>query len=90
MKSDGDLRDEIRDELSKQRGSRADELDVQVMQGVVTLTGQLPNEREKWALRDALSDMPGVEGVIDETMIAPEPSPRSPDGDTARAWFPGD
>jgi osmotically-inducible protein OsmY len=88
MKSDSDLAVEIRTEIARQRGSRADDVDLQVLQGVVTLTGNLQSDLEKWNLRDAISGMPGVERVIDETMIAPEPSLRSADADAARPWFP--
>lgn len=90
MKTDSDLRVEVRTEIARQRGSRADEVDVQVLQGAVTLTGSLPSDLEKWNLRDVINGMPGVERVVDETMIVPEPSLRSHDADVARPWFPAD
>jgi len=90
MKSDSNLRDEIRAEIARQRGSRANDVELQVIQGVVTLTGTLQSDLEKWNLHDAIRGIPGVEGVIDETMIAPEPTLRSPDPDIAKPWFPFD
>jgi hypothetical protein len=54
----------------------------------VTLSGKPPGDLEEWNLRDAISGMPGVERLIDETMIAALPSLRSSDADAARPWFP--
>ena len=90
MKSDSLLRDEIRAEIARQRGRRANDVDLRVLQGVVTLTGTLQSDLEKWDLRDAIGLIPGVEDVIDETMTAPEPLPRASDADIAKPWFPAD
>ena len=90
MKSDIELRSEMRDEVTRQRGSRTDDIDIQVLHGVVTLTGDVQSDLEKWNLRDAITGMPGVERVIDETMIVPDPSIQSPAEDVARPWFPAD
>lgn len=90
MRSDSQLQLEIRNEVARQLGDRADDTGVQVLQGVVTLTGQLRSDLEKWNLRDAITAMAGVENLVDETMIVPGPAPRSPDADAARPWFPAD
>ena len=88
MTSDNDLCVEIRAEIARQRGSRADAIDVQVLEGIVTLTGTLPSDLDRWNLRDAVIGMAGVKRLIDETMTAPDPSLRSSDSDIAKAWFP--
>jgi len=88
MTSENDLCVEIRAEIARQRGSRADAIDVQVLEGIVTLTGTLPSDLDRWNLRDAVIGMAGVKRLIDETMTAPEPSLRSPDADIAKPWFP--
>jgi osmotically-inducible protein OsmY len=90
MKSDSELLSEMRDEVTRQRGGRTDDIDIQVFHGVVTLTGDVQSDLERWNLRDAITGMPGVERLIDETMVVPEPSVRSTDADIARPWFPAD
>ncbi len=90
MTPDNDLRAEVRTEVARQRGSRADEVDVQVLQSVVTLTGRLPSDHDKWKLSDAIRMMPGVTDVVDETMTVPDPALRSSDPDVARPWFPAE
>ena len=90
MKSDSDLCAEIRTEIERRWDARANLIDLQVHDGVVTLTGNLPSDADKWNLRDAIGGLPGVKRVVDETMIAPEPSLRVPQADIARPWFPSD
>jgi osmotically-inducible protein OsmY len=88
MKSDTELRIQIRDEITAQMGSRADDLDVQVLRGAVTLTGKLQSDSEKWSLCDAINGMPSVTRLTDDTMVVPGTSGRLPDADAARPWFP--
>jgi osmotically-inducible protein OsmY len=90
MKSDAELRIQIRDEITAQMGTRADDLDVQVLRGAATLTGTLQSDSEKWSLCDAINGMPSVTRLIDDTMVVSEPSARLPDADVARPWFPGE
>ena len=71
-------------------GTRADDLDVQVLRGAVTLTGKLQSDSEKWSLCDAINGMPNVTHLTDDTMVVPETSARLPDADVARPWFPAD
>jgi osmotically-inducible protein OsmY len=88
MKSDADLQHEVQDELATLRSSGADETDVHVLNGVVTLTGKVRSDGGKWSAEDAVRRMPGVKGLRDETMVVhPEPG-NQPSEDTARGWFP--
>jgi osmotically-inducible protein OsmY len=88
MKSDAELRIQIRDEITAQLGSRADDLGVQVLRGAVTLTGKLQSEGEKWTLCDAINGMPSVTRLTDDTMVVAETSGRLPNADVARPSFP--
>ena len=88
MKSDTELQTAIRDEITAQMGSRADGVDVQVLQGGVTLSGHLQSDVEKLTLCDAINGMPGVKRLTDDTLVVPGTTERLPDADTARPWFP--
>lgn len=88
MPSDTELRILIRDEIMARMGSGADDVDVQVLSGAVTLTGTLQSESEKWSLCDAIHGMAGVTGLTDDTMVVPETSAPLLDADIARPWFP--
>ena len=88
MKSDAELRIQIRDEITAQLGIRADDVDVQVLRGAVTLTGELQSDSQKWALCDAINGMPGVTHLTDDTMVVPETAERLQDADVTRPWFP--
>ena len=90
MKSDTELRIQIRDEVTAQLGSRADDVDVQVLGGAVTLSGKLQSDSEKWALCDAINGMPSVRRLTDDTDVMPESSERLPNADIARPWFPAE
>ena len=90
MKSDAELTLQIRDEITAQMGTRADDVDVQVLRGAVTLTGQLQSDGQKWGLRDAINGMPSVTRYTDDTMVVPQTSARGPDADVARPWFPAE
>ncbi len=89
MKSDSDLRDEIQVELVQQFSADAQRMDVQVLDGVVTLTGNVGSDLDRWRLDDAIRKMTGVRGLIDKTMAVPEAPLANSDPDIARPWFPG-
>lgn len=90
MKSDTELRIQIKDEITARMGSRADDVDVRVLHGAVTLTGKLQSDSQKWSLCDAINGMPSVTRLTDDTMVVPQTSERLPDADVARPWFPAD
>ena len=88
MKSDSDLQHDVQDELARLCSSGADEIDVRVLEGVVTLTGKVSSDWKKWGAEDAVRRMPGVKGFRDETMVVPSEAGKQPDADIARGWFP--
>lgn len=89
MTSDNDMQRDIRDELVRMLSGHAEELDVQVLEGVVTLTGSVDSDREKWNVEDAVRRMPDVRGLINEMLVVALEAPgRGADTDTARPWFP--
>jgi CBS domain-containing protein len=67
-RSDAEIRDSILAEMAKQPwGSRAS-VAVQVMAGVVELTGAITDERERIALRVLAEGIPGVKAVRDRVV----------------------
>ncbi len=89
MKSDNDMQPDIRDELARVLSGHAEKLDVQVLEGVVTLTGSVDSDLEKWTGEDAVRRVPGVRALSNETLVVALAAPvRSADADTARPWFP--
>jgi hypothetical protein len=57
-------------------------VDVSTKDGIVTLSGEVPNEAARLAARNIASQAPGVKQVIDSTSIAP-PTPPAPPANTA-------
>ena len=88
MKSDDDLRCDVQAELLRQFSAGAEKIDVQVLDGVVTFTGSVESDLDRWRLDDAVRSMAGIRGLVDETMVVPATPRASPDPDTARPWFP--
>lgn len=89
MKSDSDLRNDIHAELLRQLSAAAERIDVQVLDGVVTLTGRIESDLDRWRLDDMVRAMTDVRELNDQTMVVPEAPRASPNPDTARSWFPG-
>ncbi len=87
MKSDSELRQDVLDELARVPTVHADAIDVRVLAGVVTLTGEVRSDLERWNAEDAVRSMHGVEGVLNETLVAAAPG-RQLEADIARPWFP--
>ena len=88
MKSDSDLLSEIQAELLGQFAGGAEAIDVQVLDGVVTLTGRLASELERWQLDDAIRAIADVRELINKTIVLPETLSSSSVSDTAKPWFP--
>mgnify|MGYP001795749832 CR=1 FL=1 len=89
MKSDNDMQPDIREELARVLSGNAEKLNVQVLEGVVTLTGSVDSDREKWNVEDAIRRMPSVRGLINNTLVVALDAPgRGADADTVRPWFP--
>ncbi|MDQ2779356.1 MAG: BON domain-containing protein [Pseudomonadota bacterium] len=89
MKSDNDMQQDVRDELLRMLSGRAETLNVQVLEGVVTLTGRVDSDSQKWRVADAIRRLPGVRDLVDEIEVfALEAPGRGADADAARDWFP--
>jgi len=90
MRSDNELQHDARLELLRERGDDAGRIEIRVRDGVAVLTGNVRSEAESWSAADAVRRVPGIQSVIDETMIIRETSvlPADTDADVARPWFP--
>ena len=90
MTSDSELQRNARQELVRERGVDAEGIEVRVQDGVATLTGNVRSEAESWSAADAVRRVPGVQSVVNETMIVRQTSvlPADTDADVARPWFP--
>ena len=90
MRSDSELQRDARQELVREPGVDAEGIEVRVQDGVATLTGNVRSEAESWSAGDAVRRVPGVQSVVNETMIVQETSvlPADTDADVARPWFP--
>ena len=90
MRSDSELQHDARMELVREPGFEAERIDVLVQAGVAILTGNVRSEAESWSAADAVRRVPGVQNVVNETMITRETSvlPADTDADVARPWFP--
>jgi osmotically-inducible protein OsmY len=83
MKSDSELQHEI-----EQLPEIVDEnIDVRVTAGVVTLTGSVRSNANRWDTDDAVRRVEGVKDLSDKTMVLAEQT-REPEGDIAKPWFP--
>ena len=90
MRSDSELQLDARLELVREPGVDAESIEVRVRDGVAVLTGNVRSEAESWSAADAVRRVPGVQSVVNETMIAREASIllADTDADIARPWFP--
>ena len=90
MRSDSELQHDARRELVREPGLDAEGIDVRVQDGVATLTGNVRSDAESWSAADAVRRVPGVQSVVNETMIVREASvlPADTDADIAKPWFP--
>jgi osmotically-inducible protein OsmY len=90
MRSDSELQQDARRELLREPGVDAGRIEVRVQDGVAILSGNVRSEAESWTAADAVRRVPGVQSVVDETMIIRETSifPDDTDADVARPWFP--
>ena len=90
MTSDSELQRNARRELVREPGVDAEGIEVRVQDGVATLTGNVRSDAESWSAADAVRRVPGVQSVVNETMISRETSvlPADTDADVAKPWFP--
>ena len=88
MKSDSELQSDIRLALLRQFSIDAQTVDIQVVDGVVTLTGHVGSEHDRWRLNDTIHAMTDVRELIDDTLVVPDEPGAAPSADAARPWFP--
>jgi CBS domain-containing protein len=93
---DAAVRKRVLAEIDKQPWTPRASLDVEVEDGVVTLSGAITDERERAALRVLAENVPGVKGVRDALtwvepmsgMIIPPPEPPGAAGEASAAQLP--
>ncbi|MCL5959090.1 MAG: BON domain-containing protein [Chloroflexi bacterium] len=68
-RDDEDIRNDVQDSLVVDSWVNADEIDVEVESGVVTLTGTVGTKTEKRAAGDNAWDTPGVLDVINDIKV---------------------
>ena len=69
--SPGEIREAIEEALERQAAREAEQIDVTVDAGQVTLKGRVRSFREKRAILGTASHAPGVTSVVDHLKIAP-------------------
>ena len=69
MKNDKDLRSDVVAELDWEPSIHAQDVGVSVLDGIVTLTGNVPSYSEKWAAEKAVKRVSGVRGVAEELKV---------------------
>jgi hypothetical protein len=85
LRSDAEIRAAVLDELAWDCGVTAAGIDVTVSQGVVALTGTVPNEAERLAAEADAHHLHGVLDVVDEIEVRSADSPLAIDTAIARA-----
>jgi osmotically-inducible protein OsmY len=90
MRSDNELQHDARLELVRELGVDAERIEIRVRDGVAILSGNVRSEAESWSAADVVRRVPGIQSVVDETMIIRESSvlPADTGADVARPWFP--
>jgi osmotically-inducible protein OsmY len=85
LRSDAEIRAAILDELAWDSRITAAGIDVSVSQGVVALTGTMPNEAERLAAEADAHHLHGVLDVVDEIEVQRSDSPLAIDTAIAHA-----
>jgi osmotically-inducible protein OsmY len=79
-RSDTQVEQDVKDELRSEHSIRASAIDVQVKDGVVTMTGPIDGEGEQWLIEAAAHRIVGVKGVsMKLNVVVPEPGVRTDD-----------
>lgn len=79
-RSDTQVEQDMKDELRSEHSIRASAIDVQVKDGVATLTGPIDGEGEQWLIEAAAHRIVGVKGVsMKLKVVVPEPGVRTDD-----------
>ncbi len=84
-RTDSELHKHVVDELAFEPSVNMEEISVAVKDGIVTLSGSVPNYFEKWAAETAVKRVHGVEGVAEELRVKFVPDFKYTDTDIATA-----
>jgi osmotically-inducible protein OsmY len=69
MKNDTELREDVLHELEAEPSIDARRIGVAVVEGVVTLTGEVPTYAEKWRAERVVSRVEGVRGIANDIEV---------------------
>jgi len=69
VRSDERIREEVCERLSRSGRLDVSDVEVKVDQGIVTLTGTVPNRQQKYLLEDVADDVLGVQDVHNQVRI---------------------
>ena len=85
MKTDTELQTDVQEELKWEPSVTASEIGVAVNDGVVTLSGTVPNYAEKWAAEKAARRVAGVKAIAEELEVQPFGAHKRSDTEIAEA-----
>jgi osmotically-inducible protein OsmY len=85
MTTDRQLQQAVQDELAWDPSVHADDMDVRVRHGVVTLTGDVQTLYEKWRLDEIVRRVHGVTGLHNEAQVNLDDADKRDDADLVMA-----
>ena len=85
MKTDQQLREDIIAELEYDPSIETKKISVATLNGIVTLSGSVPNFYEKWSIERAVKRVAGVSGIAEELTIQTLPNTEQTDSEIAQA-----
>jgi osmotically-inducible protein OsmY len=85
IRTDAQLHKNVVDELAFEQSVDTSKVAVAVKNGVVTLSGSVPNYAAKYGAEKAVKRVHGVGGVAEELTVDPFPNPEYTDTDIAQA-----
>jgi osmotically-inducible protein OsmY len=71
MKSDMEILNEVIDALEYAPGLDITQISIEVTNGIIKLKGNVHSPAEKWTAKEAIKNVQGVRGIIDELDIVP-------------------
>ena len=85
MKTDQQLREDIIAELEYDPSIETKKISVATLNGIVTLSGSVPNFYEKWSIERAVKRVAGVSGIAEELTVQTFPNTEQTDSEIAQA-----
>jgi len=71
MKTDGELKSNLLTQLNTKLGRSAGNIRVSVLNGIVTLSGYTPSDKDRWAAADIVMHLQGVLAFVDCVITNP-------------------